>query len=341
MNNLFTKTLVVAALAAATTFAAAPAFAQAKSPSELTNVSYDIARELYSGINKAFVGYWKDKTGQTVTVAQSHAGSSAQARKVLEGFQADTATLNQVTDIEMLVKGGLVQAGWQSKYPNNASPFYSLPAFLVRAGNPKNIKDWDDLIRADVKTVLPNPKTAGNARYTYLAAYAYALSKNNNDQAKAQDFARKFFANVAVFDTGARGSTTSFAERDIGDVLLTFEAEVFSVRREYGDTKFQVVIPPQSLLAEFPVAIIDKVADAKGSRELADGYLKFLWTPQGQEIGAQNFHRVRDPQVAEKYKAQYPAVKLVTVEDVFGGWDRVAKEHFADGGILDQVFVKR
>jgi sulfate transport system substrate-binding protein len=332
--SFFGTTLIAAAALALTT----PALA---APKDITNVSYDIARELYSGINKAFVASYKAKTGQTVEIKQSHGGSSAQARKVLEGFEADTATFNQVIDIEALVKGGLVQPGWQQKFPNNASPFYSLPAFLVRAGNPKNIKDWDDLVRADVKPVLPNPKTAGNARYTYLAAYAFALSKNNNDQAKAQDFVKRLLGNVPVFDTGARGSTTTFAEREIGDVLLTFEAEVNAVRREYGEGKFQIVLPSQSLLAEFPVAIVDKVADAHKSRDLAKAYLDFLFSPEGQEIGAQNYHRVRDAGVAAKYKTRFPDVKLVTVEDVFGGWDKVFKDHFADGGILDQVFVKK
>jgi sulfate transport system substrate-binding protein len=326
------------ALLAAAIFAAAPALAQ---PRDLTNVSYDIARELYSGLNKAFVPYWKAKTGNAVEIRQSHAGSSAQARKVLEGFQADTVTLNQVIDIAMLVRGGLVKAEWQKDFPHNASPFYSLPAFLVRAGNPKNIRDWDDLVRADVKPVLPNPKTAGNARYTYLAAYAYALSKNGNDQDKAKAFVKTLLGNVPVFDTGARGSTTTFAEREIGDVLLTFEAETNAVRREYGEGKFQVILPSQSLLAEFPVAIVDKVADARRSRDLARGYLDFLFTAEAQEIGAKNFHRVRDPAVAAKYKGQFPDVTLITVEDVFGGWDKAFKDHFADGGILDQVFVKK
>ena len=326
--------LIVAALALLI-----PAAAQAQ-PKDILNVSYDIARELYVGINSGFLPYWKAKTGETVEVKQSHGGSTRQARAILEGLQADVVTFNQVTDIDILVKGGQVQPGWQAKFPNKASPFYSLPAFLVRAGNPKNIKDWADLARADVQPILPNPKTAGNARYTYLAAYAWAKSTYGSDD-KAIEYMKKWFANVPVFDTGARASTTTFAERNIGDVLLTFEAEVNAVRREYGEGKYQIVLPSQSLLAEFPVAVVDKVADQRKSRALAQGYLEYLFTPEGQEIGARNFHRVVDKAVAAKYAAQFPAIKLVTVEEAFGGWDKANEDHFKEGGILDKVFVKR
>ena len=318
------------------------AHAQAKGPNELLNVSYDIARELYIKINEAFTADWQKKTGQKVEVKQSHAGTSTQARAILEGLPADVVTFNQFLDVQVLHdKGKLIPADWQKRLPNNSSPYYSLPAFLVRAGNPKNIKDWDDLVRPDVKSVFPNPKTSGNARYTYLGAYAFALSKFNGDQAKAQDFVKTFLANVPVFDTGGRGSTTTFVERNIGDVLITFEAEVNAVKREYGDKGYEIVIPSQSILAEFPVALIDRNVDRKGTRELATAYLNYLYSEEGQEIVASFANRVHHPAVIERHKASYPPVKLVTVEDVFGGWEKANKDHFGEGGILDKVFTKR
>lgn len=312
-----------------------------KAPGEILNVSYDIARELFAAINPVFEEYWKKKGNAAVSVKQSHAGTSRQARAILEGLQADVVTFNQVTDIDVLAKGGVLPADWQKKYPNNASPWYSLPAFLVRKGNPKNVKDWPDLARDDVKLVFPNPKTSGNARYTYLAGYADALAKNGNDQDKAKAYAKKMLANVAVFDTGGRGSTTTFVERQIGDVLITFEAEVFSIRREYGEDKFDVVIPPASLLAEFPVAVVEKVAERRSSTAIARGYLEFLYSEEAQDIVAKSFHRVNNPAIKAKYAKQFPDVKLVTVEAIFGGWEKATKDHFAEGGILDQVFVKR
>jgi len=311
-----------------------------KAPDEILNVSYDIARELFAAINPVFEAAWK-KSHPGVSVKQSHAGTSRQARAILEGLQADVVTFNQVTDIDVLAKAGFVAKDWQKKFPNNASPWYSLPAFLVRKGNPKNVKDWPDLARDDVKLVFPNPKTSGNARYTHLAGYADALAKNGNDHDKAKAYAKKLLGNVAVFDTGGRGSTTTFVERQIGDVLITFEAEVFSIRREYGEDKFDVVIPPASLLAEFPVAVVDKVAEKRGSAAIARGYLEFLYSDDAQEIVAKSFHRVNNEKVKAKYASQFPNVKLYTVEQVFGGWDKATKEHFAEGAILDQVFVKR
>lgn len=328
---------VAGAALTATPFAAARA---QQAPGEILNVSYDIARELFAAINPPFEAFWK-KSHPGVSVKQSHAGTSRQARAILEGLQADVVTFNQVTDIDVLAKAGFVAADWQKKFPNNASPWYSLPAFLVRKGNPKNVKDWPDLARDDVKLVFPNPKTSGNARYTYLAGYADALAKNGNDQEKAKAYAKKMLGNVAVFDTGGRGSTTTFVERQIGDVLITFEAEVFSIRREYGEDKFDVVIPPSSLLAEFPVAVVDKVAEKRGSAAIARGYLEFLYSEEAQDIVAKSFHRVNNEKVKAKYASQFPAVKLVTVETVFGGWEKATKDHFAEGGILDQVFVKR
>lgn len=337
------KSLALAAVGAALVLGGTGhAQAQAKGPNELLNVSYDIARELYVKINDAFTADWQKKTGQAVTVKQSHAGTSTQARAIMEGLPADVVTFNQFIDVQVLHdKGKLIPADWQKRLPNNSSPYYSLPAFLVRPGNPKNVKDWDDLIRPDVKAVFPNPKTSGNARYTYLAAYAYALDKYKGDQAQAQEFVKKVLANVPVFDTGGRGSTTTFVERNIGDVLITFEAEVNAVKREYGDKGFQIVVPPQSILAEFPVTLIDRNVDRKGTRALASAYLDYLYSEEGQEIIASFANRVHHPAVVERHKNNYPPVKLVTVEDVFGGWEKANKEHFGEGGILDKVFTKR
>lgn len=315
--------------------------AENKPPVELLNASYDIARELFAAINPAFSQEWKAKTGQDVSIKQSHAGSSAQARAILEGLQADVVTFNQVTDVQILHdRGNLVAADWQSRLPNNASPFYSFPAFLVRAGNPKGIKDWSDLTRDDVKAIFPNPKTSGNARYTYLAAYAALLEKYNGDADKVQADIKRIFANVPVFDTGGRGATTSFVERGLGDVLITFESEVNGVRREYGDQAFEVIVPPVSLLAEFPVSVVDKVATAKGTTDVAKAYLNFLYSEKGQEILADFFYRVHNPEVVERHKDRFPEVRLLKVEDVFGGWKKVSEEHFASGKTLDKLFAR-
>lgn len=310
-------------------------------PNSLLNVSYDIARELFAAENTLFVPYWKEKTGQEITVNQSHAGTSRQARAIIEGLEADVVTFNQVIDVEALVKAGFVTKDWQKKFPNNASPYYSFPAFLVRSGNPKNIKDWSDLVRDDVKVVFPNPKTSGNARYTYLAAYAFALEQFKGDTAKANDFVKKLLANVPVFDTGGRGSTTTFVERETGDVLVSFEAETRTIEGLYPEKKLQTVIPSVSLLAEFPVAVVDKVVDKRGSRPAATAYLDFLYSPAGQTVAAKAFHRVVNPDVAAQFKSQFPDVRLVKVEDVFGGWEKAQADHFASGGILDQVFGAR
>ncbi|TIW20072.1 MAG: sulfate ABC transporter substrate-binding protein, partial [Mesorhizobium sp.] len=250
-------------------------------------------------------------------------------------------TFNQVTDVDFLVKKGLVSADWQKDFPDNASPFYSLPSFLVRAGNPKHIKDWNDLVRDDVQVIFPNPKTSGNARYTYLAARAYAKEAFKGDDAKVKEFIAKLFNNVPIFDTGGRAATTTFVQREIGDVLITFESETRGIRKEYGDDKFEQVTPSVSLLAEFPVAIVDKVADEHGSRDLAKTYLDFLYSPEGQDIVARNGLRARDASVVAKYKADFPDVRLLTVDEVFGGWDKVQKEHFAAGGLLDQAYGSR
>ncbi len=322
-------------LAAAGPLRAAP-------PDTILNVSYDIARELFAEINPAFAATWKERTGQEIKVDQSHGGSSRQARAVLEGLQADVVTFNQVLDVQVLHdRGGLVAADWRSRLPHGASPYYSLPAFLVRKGNPKGIKDWGDLVREGVQVLFPNPKTSGNARYTYLAAYAHALRQAGGDHAKAEGFVGRLLANVPVFDTGGRGATTTFVEREIGDVLISFEAEVNGIRREYGADRFDVVTPPLSILADFPVAVVDAVVDKRGSREVATAYLEFLYAPEGQEILARHFNRVRDPEVAARHQAQFPEVELVTVEEVFGGWAEANKIHFAEGGVLDRVLTGR
>jgi sulfate transport system substrate-binding protein len=308
----------------------------ANAADKLLNASYDIAREIFAAENEAFV-----KANPGVTIDQSHGGTSKQARAIVEGLEADVVTFNQVTDVEFLAKNGFINEGWQAEFPNNASPFCSFPSFLVRAGNPKNIKDWDDLARDDVEVIFPNPKTSGNARYTYLAATAYAKEKFAGDEAKVTEFVDKIFDNVPVFDTGGRAATTTFVEREIGDVIITFEAETKSIAKQYGEDKFQQVVPSVSLLAEFPVAIVDKVADAKGSQELSKKYLDFLYSPEGQKIAADFGHRVHDEKVSAEYKDQFPEIRLVTVEDVFGGWDKVSKEHFAEGGILDGIYGSR
>lgn len=313
----------------------------ADAPSNVLNVSYDVARELLSQVNQLFNKDWEAKTQKKVEIRQSHGGSSSQARSVLEGLQADIVTFNQVTDVQVLHdKGNLIPANWQSRLPNDSSPFYSLPTFVVRKGNPKNIKDWDDLVKDGVQVVFPNPKTSGNGRYTYLGATAYALSKFGGDKAKARDFAKKLFANVPVFDTGGRAATTTFVNRGIGDVLVTFESEAYGIRKEAGEGKVDVVTPSVSFLAEFPVTVVDKVVDARNSRALATAYLEFLYTPAGQDVIAKNYYRVRNATVAQKYAAQFPQVTLVTAKD-FGGWDTIAKEHFADGAIVDQIYVNK
>ena len=302
----------------------------------LLNASYDVARELFAAENEAFA---KEHPG--VTIDQSHGGTSKQARAIAEGLEADVVTFNQVTDIDFLAKNGFVAEDWQKQFPNNASPFYSFPSFLVRAGNPKNIKDWNDLVRDDVKVIFPNPKTSGNARYTYLAATAYAKEAFGGDETKVKEFVSKLFDNVPVFDTGGRAATTTFVEREIGDVIITFEAETRSIAKQYGEDKFESVVPSVSLLAEFPVAIVDKVADKRGSRELAKSYLDFLYSPAGQKVAAEFGHRVHDPAVAAEFKDQFPAVRLVNVDDVFGGWKKISAEHFAEGAILDGIYGSR
>ncbi|WP_018388613.1 thiosulfate ABC transporter substrate-binding protein CysP [Ancylobacter sp. FA202] len=337
-RRLILTTALAAALAPLALAGFAPQ-ARADEPNQILNASYDVARELFEAENKQFESAYKAKTGKEIKVNQSHAGTSKQARSIVEGLEADVVTFNQITDITFLADKGYVAKDWQTRLPNGSSPWYSFPAFLVREGNPKNVKNWDDLVRDDVKLVFPNPKTSGNARYTYLAAYAFALEKFNGDVAKADAFAKKLLSNVVVFDTGGRGATTSFVEREQGDVLITFEAEVIGVKDAYKDKHFQVVVPEVSLLAEFPVAVVDKVVDKRGSRQVATDYLTYLYSPEGQKIAAELNNRVVDPKVAEEFKAKFAPVRLVKVEDVFGGWANAQKTHFASGGKLDELFV--
>jgi sulfate/thiosulfate transport system substrate-binding protein len=315
----------------------APAFAE--EPKDILNVSYDVSRELYADINKAFIPKYKADTGKDLTINQSHAGSSKQARTVLDGLKADVVTFNQFTDVQVLHdQGDLVAADWQSRLPNNSVPYYSLPAFLVRKGNPKNIKDWNDLVR-DVQVVFPNPKTSGNGRYTYLAAYAYALEAFKGNVEKTQAFVRKLFANVPVFDTGGRAATTTFVGRGNGDVLVTFEAEVQSIGKQYGADKVDLVIPPVSLRADFSVAVVDKVVDERGSRKIAEAYLNYLYTPEA--LIATHFNRPIDKDAAAKHANNFAPVRLLTVEDMLGGWKKVNEEHLANGAILDQLYVNK
>jgi sulfate/thiosulfate transport system substrate-binding protein len=328
MNRLLILGTALAALFAA------PAFAEG--PNKLLNASYDVAREVFAAENEAFI-----KSHPGITIDQSHAGTSKQARAIVEGLEADVVTFNQITDIDFLVKQGFVSADWQKDFPNNASPFYSFPSFLVRAGNPKNIKDWNDLARDDVKVIFPNPKTSGNARYTYLAATAYAKEAFGGDEEKVEAFVKKIFDNVPVFDTGGRAATTTFVERETGDVLITFEAETRGIAKQYGADKVEGVIPSVSLLAEFPVAVVDKVAKKHGTEQLAKTYLDFLYSEEGQRVAAEFGHRVHNEKVSAEFKDQFPAIRLVNVNDVFGGWDKIQKEQFASGGTLDKLYGSR
>ena len=307
----------------------------------LLNVSYDPTRELYKEFNVAFAKDWQAKTGDKVTVNQSHGGSGKQARAIIDGLDADVATLALAYDVDQLYeKGKLIPKDWQKRLPHNSSPYTSTIVFLVRKGNPKNIKDWNDLIKPGVAVITPNPKTGGGARWNYLAAWAYALKQNNNDDAKAKEFVGKLFKNVPVLDSGARGSTTTFVERGIGDVLITWENEAFLAKRELGPDKVDIVVPSLSILAEPTVTLVDKFADKHGTRKVAEAYLNYLYTPEGQEIAAKNFYRPTLDSVAKKYVTQFTKVNLITVDEVFGGWQKAQKTHFADGGTFDQIYAK-
>jgi sulfate/thiosulfate transport system substrate-binding protein len=314
----------------------APAYAQ-----ELLNVSYDPTRELYQDFNVAFAKHWQSKTGKTVTVQQSHGGSSKQARAVLDGLEADVLTLALAYDIDAVAEGGLLPRDWQKRLPHNSSPYTSTIVFLVRKGNPKGIKDWSDLVKPGVQVITPNPKTSGGARWNYLAAWAYALRQPAGGDARAKEFVTALFRNVPVLDSGARGSTTTFVQRGIGDVLLAWENEAFLSIKELGPNKVDIVIPSLSILAEPPVAVVDKIADKKGTRAAAQAYLEYLYTPEGQEIAAKHYYRPRLAAVAGKYAATFPKVNLVTIDGLFGGWQKAQKTHFADGGVFDQIYQPR
>ncbi|MGV0953588.1 MAG: sulfate ABC transporter substrate-binding protein [Fluviibacter sp.] len=308
--------------------------------STIMNVSYDVARELYKDINPAFAASWQAKGNPPVTINQSHGGSSKQVGAVIAGLEADVVTMNQVPDIQMLVKSGLVQADWQKRLPNDAAPYTSTMVFLVRKGNPKNIKDWPDLTQKGVEVIVPNPKVTGNGRYTYLAAWGYAI-KTYKSEEKAKEFVRALFANVPVLDGGGRGATTTFTQRGVGDVLVTFENEGILIDKEVGGDKFDIVYPSLSIDAPAPVAVVDKVVDKRGSRKVATAYLEFLWSPEGQEIIVKHYLRPRNQALLKKNAKLFPPVNTFTVEKLLGGWDKVMKEQFADGGIYDQISVKR
>jgi sulfate/thiosulfate-binding protein len=307
----------------------------------LLNVSYDPTRELYVDVNKAFAAQWKARTGDNLSIKQSHGGSGKQARSVIDGLEADVVTLALAYDIdELSERARLLPPDWQKRFKHNSSPYTSTVVFLVRKGNPKAIKDWDDLVKPGISVITPNPKTSGGARWNYLAAWGYGLKKYGSE-AKAQEFVGKILANVPVLDSGARGATTTFVERGVGDVLLAWENEALLALKELGPDKFDIVAPSVSILAEPPVAVVDKVVDKRGTRAVAQAYLDFLYTPEGQTIAAENYYRPIDATVAAKFAKQYPKVALFTIDEVFGGWAKAQKAHFADGGSFDKVYTRK
>lgn len=311
-------------------------------PITILNVSYDPTRELYQEYNEAFVKYWKEKTGQDVIVQQSHGGSGSQARAVIDGLEADVVTLALAYDIDSInTNKEILDKEWQKKLPHNSTPYTSTIVFLVRKGNPKNIKDWDDLVKPGIEVITPNPKTSGGARWNYLAAWGYALKKYGNDEEKAKEFVKAIYNNVPVLDSGARGATNTFVERGLGDVLIAWENEAFLAINELGADKFEIVVPSISILAEPPVAVVDSVVDKKGTREVAEAYLEYLYSDVGQEIAAKNYYRPRSEAIAKKYASQFPEIELFTIDEVFGGWTKAQKEHFDDGGIFDQIYTNK
>lgn len=306
----------------------------------LLNVSYDPTRELYTEFNEAFARHWQAKTGDTVTVQQSHGGSGKQARAVIDGLEADVVTLALAGDIDAIAeKGKLCPADWQKRLPHNSSPYTSTIVFLVRKGNPKGIKDWNDLVKPGVSVITPNPKTSGGARWNYLAAWGFALKQKGGSEATAKDFVTALFKNVPVLDSGARGATTTFVQRGLGDVFISWENEAFLAVKEFGADKFEIVVPSLSILAEPPVTLVDKVVDRRGTRKVAEAYLNYLYSPAGQDLAGKNFYRPRLNEVAKKYEQQFPKVNLFTVDELFGGWAKAQKTHFADGGVFDQIYA--
>lgn len=309
--------------------------------SSLLNVSYDPTRELYQDFNKAFAAQWKSKSGEELKIKQSHGGSGKQARAVIDGLQADVVTLALAYDIDEIASRGLIAKDWQKRLPNNSSPYTSTIVFLVRKGNPKKIIDWNDIARPGISVITPNPKTSGGARWNHLAAWGYALKQPGGTEKSAQEFLAKVYKNVPVLDSGARGSTTTFIERGIGDVLLTWENEALLAIKELGPDKVEIVAPSLSILAEPPIAVVDKVVDRRGTRKQAEAYLQYLYTEEGQEIAAQNYYRPTNEKISKKYASQYPKVKLITVEEIAGNWTKAQKTHFADGGIFDQIYQNK
>ena len=335
----FIKFPLAAAVASVLTLSAVPALAQQVN---LLNVSYDPTRELYVEYNAAFAKHWKAKSGQDVAIKQSHGGSGKQARSIIDGIDADVATLALGGDIDALVtNGGLLKADWQKRLPLNSAPYTSTIVFLVKKGNPKGLKDWDDLIKPGVQVITPNPKTSGGARWNYLAAWEFAKRKNGGSDAKAKEFVGNLFKNVPVLDTGARGSTITFVQRGVGDVLLAWENEAFLALKEFGPDKFEIVAPSLSILAEPSVAVVDKVVDRKGTRAVAEEYLKHLYSDEGQDIAGRNFYRPTSEKAKAKYDKQFPKIALFTIDQAFGGWAKADKEHFADGGSFDQIYTKK
>lgn len=305
----------------------------------LLNVSYDVTREFYKDYNPAFAAFWRTRTGETVTINQSHGGSSKQARSVVDGLQADVITMNQANDIDLLAeRGKLIPAAWARRLPHNSAPYTSTTVFMVRKGNPKRIRDWDDLVKPGVSVIIPNPKTSGNGRYSYLAAWGYVVRKGGNEQT-AREFVGKLFGNVPVLDAGGRAATTTFVQRGIGDVLLTFENEVFLIEKELGGETFEVVYPSVSVLAENPVSVVDRVVDKRGTRKLATAYLEYLYSEEGQELAARHFFRPRDAKVLARHQTTFRKLDLFTIDDVFGGWKKAQAVHFNDGGLFDQIYA--
>jgi sulfate transport system substrate-binding protein len=335
--KILIKILGLGTLAVLLTVAGTAMFQTEAKEIKLLNVSYDPTRELYQEYDAAFVKYWKQKTGETIVIQQSHGGSGKQARSVIDGLGGDVVTLALAYDIDAIAeKGKLIAPDWQKRLPQNSTPYTSTIVFLVRKGNPKGIKDWDDLIKPGIAVITPNPKTSGGARWNYLAAWGYALKKNNNDAAKAKEFVTKLFKNVPVLDTGARGATTTFVKRGIGDVLIAWENEALLSLKESG-ADFEVIAPSLSILAEPPVAVVDRVAKKHGTEALAKAYLEYLYSPEGQEIAAKNFYRPRSAEVAAKYADKFPKLTLFTIDEEFGGWQKAQKTHFGDGGFFDQI----
>ncbi|ATH95217.1 sulfate transporter subunit [Bacillus glycinifermentans] len=307
---------------------------------ELLNVSYDPTRELYQEYNQAFKEYWKEKSGQDVTIKQSHGGSGKQGRSIIDGLEADVATLALAYDIDSIADKGLLSKNWQKELPDNSTPYTSTIVFLVKKGNPKQIKDWDDLVKDGVSVITPNPKTSGGARWNYLAAWAYADKVYSGDEKKIESYMKELYGHVEVLDSGARGATTTFVERGLGDVLIAWENEAYLTLHELGKDKFEIVYPSISILAEPPVAVVDKVAKRKGTEKAAKAYLEYLYSEKGQEIAAKHYYRPRDKKVLQKYQTQFPHVELVNVNDGFGGWKKAQETHFNDGGLFDQLYQK-